>query len=148
MSGRYEKERAVALQAVRQATVLCQSVQKGIEPEALSKKDRSPVTVADFGSQALVCRTIDRYFPDDPVIGEENAAMLRASENGAIREKVVAHVREQIAEASEEQVLGWIDRGHSRDHSDRFWTLDPIDGTKGFLRGEQYAVALALVVAG
>ena len=26
-----------------------------------------------------------------------------------------------------------------------FWCLDPIDGTKGFLRGEQYAVCLALV---
>ena len=26
-----------------------------------------------------------------------------------------------------------------------FWTLDPIDGTKGFLRGEQYAVCLALI---
>ena len=27
-----------------------------------------------------------------------------------------------------------------------FWTLDPIDGTKGFLRGGQYAVCLALLV--
>jgi 3'(2'), 5'-bisphosphate nucleotidase len=26
------------------------------------------------------------------------------------------------------------------------WTLDPIDGTKGFLRGGQYAVCLALIV--
>jgi 3'(2'), 5'-bisphosphate nucleotidase len=26
------------------------------------------------------------------------------------------------------------------------WTLDPIDGTKGFLRGGQYAVCLALLV--
>lgn len=26
------------------------------------------------------------------------------------------------------------------------WTLDPIDGTKGFLRGGQYAVGLALIV--
>src|ERR1700742_1559565 len=26
------------------------------------------------------------------------------------------------------------------------WTLDPIGGTKGFLRGEQYAVCLALIV--
>lgn len=26
------------------------------------------------------------------------------------------------------------------------WTIDPIDGTKGFLRGEQYAVCLALIV--
>ena len=27
----------------------------------------------------------------------------------------------------------------------RYWTLDPIDGTKGFLRGDQYAIALALI---
>jgi len=26
------------------------------------------------------------------------------------------------------------------------WALDPIDGTKGFLRGEQYAVCLALII--
>jgi 3'(2'), 5'-bisphosphate nucleotidase len=30
----------------------------------------------------------------------------------------------------------------------RFWTLDPIDGTKGFLRNDQYAVALALIEEG
>lgn len=28
------------------------------------------------------------------------------------------------------------------------WALDPIDGTKGFLRGGQYAVCLALLVDG
>lgn len=28
------------------------------------------------------------------------------------------------------------------------WALDPIDGTKGFLRGDQYAVCLALIVDG
>ena len=26
------------------------------------------------------------------------------------------------------------------------WTIDPIDGTKGFLRGGQYAVCLSLIV--
>lgn len=26
------------------------------------------------------------------------------------------------------------------------WTIDPIDGTKGFLRGEQYAVCVSLIV--
>jgi 3'(2'), 5'-bisphosphate nucleotidase len=46
-----------------------------------------------------------------------------------------------------EQVCNWID--HNRVDPGRcFWTLDPIDGTKGFLRGEQYVVALALVVDG
>lgn len=33
-------------------------------------------------------------------------------------------------------------------HLPGMWTLDPIDGTKGFLRGEQYAVCLALLVDG
>jgi 3'(2'), 5'-bisphosphate nucleotidase len=27
----------------------------------------------------------------------------------------------------------------------RTWTLDPVDGTLGFLRGDQYAVCLALM---
>ena len=38
--------------------------------------------------------------------------------------------------------------GRATAYQDRFWTLDPIDGTKGFLRGEQYAVALALIENG
>ena len=36
----------------------------------------------------------------------------------------------------------------AQEYSDRFWTLDPIDGTKGFLRSQQYAIALALIVDG
>ncbi len=49
---------------------------------------------------------------------------------------------------SADDVCRWIDRGGTSQYRDRFWTIDPIDGTKGFLRGEQYAVALALVVEG
>ncbi len=45
-------------------------------------------------------------------------------------------------------VCAWIDRGGTSAYSRRFWTIDPIDGTKGFLRNEQYAVALALIVDG
>ena len=37
---------------------------------------------------------------------------------------------------------------HTGGAEGRFWTLDPIDGTKGFIRGEQYAVALALIEQG
>ena len=37
---------------------------------------------------------------------------------------------------------------HSVDFTQRYWTVDPIDGTKGFLRGEQYAIALALIERG
>jgi 3'(2'), 5'-bisphosphate nucleotidase len=52
-----------------------------------------------------------------------------------------------IPEATPERVCGWIDRG-AAEPGDEFWTLDPIDGTKGFLRGDQYVVALALIVDG
>jgi 3'(2'), 5'-bisphosphate nucleotidase len=46
-------------------------------------------------------------------------------------------------------VLSWIDRGAGAcPSSGRFWVLDPIDGTKGFLRAGQYAVALALIESG
>ncbi|MEM1424352.1 MAG: inositol monophosphatase family protein, partial [Planctomycetota bacterium] len=41
-----------------------------------------------------------------------------------------------------------IDLGNADPHADGlhgFWTCDPIDGTKGFLRGQQYAVSLAWI---
>jgi 3'(2'), 5'-bisphosphate nucleotidase len=44
-------------------------------------------------------------------------------------------------------VCSWIDFS-SDAVTDRFWALDPIDGTKGFLRGDQYAIALALIENG
>ena len=45
-------------------------------------------------------------------------------------------------------MLDWISVGSADGTTDRFWTLDPIDGTKGFLRGDQYAIALALIEDG
>ena len=144
----YERELQVALQAVREAAGLCQAVQAQITPGVLEKKDRSPVTVADYGSQALVCRAINEAFPEDPIIGEEDAAALRESENRHLLDQVVDHVRSSRPGATEEEVCRWIDHGGADAYTDRFWTLDPIDGTKGFLRKEQYAIALALIVEG
>ncbi len=144
----YELERDTAIEAVREAALLCRAVQEQISPDVLEKKDRSPVTVADFGSQALVCKTIRTAFPDDPIIGEEDAAALRGEENRELLEKITRHVRAYRPEADNDVVCSWIDQGGSNKYSNRFWTLDPIDGTKGFLRREQYAVALALIVNG
>ena len=146
----YSSEIEIALAAVREAGRLCREVQARIEPGTLEKADRSPVTVADYGSQALVCRALGDAFPDDPIIAEEDSASLRDPENAAILDGVVAHVRAAgpDPDADAGTVCRWIDRGNATDYSDRFWTLDPIDGTKGFLRGGQYAVALALVVGG
>jgi len=52
-----------------------------------------------------------------------------------------------LSDASDQRVCEWIDFG-TKAIASRYWCLDPIDGTKGFLRKDQYAVALALVVEG
>jgi 3'(2'), 5'-bisphosphate nucleotidase len=113
----------------------------------LTKDDRSPVTVADFAVQALVARRLAEQLPGSTLIGEENADALRLEEGVATLDHITDFVRTVIADATPEEVCGLIDRG-SGEPGDTYWTLDPIDGTKGFLRREQYAIALALVENG
>jgi len=143
----YEREKQVAMAAVRQAAQLCEAVRQTLVPEAIEKNDKSPVTVADFGAQALICRALAEAFPQDPVVGEEDAADLRQPEMAGPLATVTAQVQNHIETATAEDVLAWIDHGNGA-VAPRYWTLDPIDGTKGFLRGDQYAIALALVEDG
>ena len=115
----------------------------------LSKEDRSPVTVADFGSQALISHYLRKAFPDDELVGEENSLLLRQPENIQIKEAVLDIVKRFIPDLSPTAVLDTIERGSGEGGPKRrFWTVDPIDGTKGFIRKDQYAVALALIEKG
>ncbi len=148
MSTSYEREQTVAFEAVQAAADLCQTVRDGIDADVLEKADRTPVTVADFGSQALICQALRETFPNDPVIGEEDSSALRSDGNAAVRDQVVQQVQAHHQTADAETIFSWIDHGTAREYSERYWTLDPIDGTKGFLRGDQYAIALALIVDG
>ncbi len=144
-----EQELKTALLAVRQAALICRTVQAAISDDVLEKKDKSPVTIADFSSQAVICRALHQAFPEDPIIGEEDAAELREPDNQEFLAKIVAELTAaSIQDSTPENVCTWIDYGGAKTYSDRFWTLDPIDGTKGFLRKEQYAVSLALIVEG
>ncbi len=144
----YTLELETAVNAVRQAAVVCRKVQALITPEVLKKNDKSPVTVADFASQALICKMLEEQFKDDPVIGEEDSSQLRKSENRELLDSLVKRVGSLLPDATADDILSWIDRGGHNSYEDRFWTLDPIDGTKGFLRGDQYAISLALIVKG
>ncbi len=136
-----------ALHAARQAARTVRRVQQELITPALTKEDRSPVTVADYAAQAVVGRILAETFPNDPMVAEEDSVALLNPQNARILELVTHYAQDQDRPASADQVCGWID--HARvDSAQRFWTLDPIDGTKGFLRGEQYVVALALVVDG
>jgi len=138
----------VALEAVRAACRACRAVQQRLAGAALEKADRSPVTVADFAAQAIICQRLGAAFPGDAVVGEEGSATLRGGEAKALLAQVAAFAGAEAPGADAASVLDWIDRGGADGGSERYWALDPVDGTKGFLRGEQFAVALALVEAG
>lgn len=148
MSIPYAAELETALKAVRLASQVCRNVQSRITPEVLEKKDKSPVTVADFASQAVICRTLADAFPNDPIIAEEDSAELRTGAQTPFRDRIAADVHSVGLTGTSDDICDWIDRGRTTTFAPRFWTLDPIDGTKGFVRREQYAVALALIVNG
>jgi 3'(2'), 5'-bisphosphate nucleotidase len=133
------------LDAARQAALLVRHIQDVLVNPSLTKEDRSPVTVADFAAQALIGKMLAQAFPDDALVAEENSETLRKDTSAL--EAVSRFVGEVSGKADADSVCAWIDHNRA-DTGRRFWTLDPIDGTKGFLRGDQYAVALALVVDG
>lgn len=158
-SQNYTKELEIALLAVQRASILTKSVFHSKVKGSISKDDKSPVTIGDFGAQALIIAAIKHAFPQDEVVGEEEANSLRTNDN--LRSQVWELVKETTLEddaaqqklggpiTTEEDMLKAIDAGNSAGGAKgRIWALDPIDGTKGFLRGGQYAVCLALMVDG
>lgn len=146
MSIPYSTEKEHAYQAIVRAATLCRAVQaEMIKPTSAEKADRSPVTVADYASQAIICKELADAFPDDPIVAEEASEALRAADQAEMLAQVTHYVSMWAPQATSDDVCDWIDYGGAAP-GPRFWTLDPIDGTKGFLRGEQYAVALALIV--
>ena len=136
--------------AVRSACRLCQEVcEEQCGPQAIEKKDKSPVTIADFGAQAVISDLLGVAFPHLPLIAEENADDLRRAEQAGVKRRMLQYVQNILPHRNEHEILQVIDRGnYEGGPTGTYWTLDPIDGTKGFLRGQQYAVALALIQEG
>ncbi|CAI5483936.1 unnamed protein product [Closterium sp. Yama58-4] len=245
----FAAELAAAVDVVERACHVCLAVREqmvleeqggyssGSESEGgssrVDKKDRSPVTVADFAVQALAALELARQFPGVPLLGEEDASLLRAhlaapsaptpsppaaqadtvaamgsataAAAGGAASSVAAgaagaagtagggeqgpSLAERVTDlvlcfasphalavagagagaeegsggrvAAVEAVLAAIDAAAAATYDlhaaaraaprhRRYWVLDPIDGTRGFLRGRhnQYAVGLALIQDG
>ena len=141
-------EVVAALQAITIASALCEKIRKDLAGrESFLKSDRSPVTIADYGSQAIICKLIKEKFPHDIIVAEEDSAELKKPSRSRILDQVTHYVNGFVQGASSKEVCSWMDFS-SHFIADRFWALDPIDGTKGFLRGDQYAIALALIEKG
>ena len=155
----YAKELQVAQLAVQRAAILTKRVFHEKAKGTVDKNDKSPVTIGDFGAQALIIAALQKSFPEDQIVGEEEAADLRANET--LKNTIWDFVKDtKLNDEEAEGLLGGaiknvdamldlIDLGDSKGgNKGRIWTIDPIDGTKGFLRGGQYAVCLGLMVDG
>ena len=127
---------------------MCSKVQSALSDlDIMKKKDQSPVTVADFASPAVITLMLLQSFPGTPIVGEEDTSTLKCNEY--LRRKIHELVKEHVSTSEESRIKEAFDyEGGKADCVKRFWTVDPIDGTKGFLRGQQYAIALALVEKG
>jgi 3'(2'), 5'-bisphosphate nucleotidase len=140
------KEAEAAARLMAEAARLARTIQVSTAGRA-TKADESPVTLVDFAVQAVVARGLAARYPDDPLVAEEDAAALREPATAGLLARVVEAARRAEPGLEADDLLDAIDRGLGQPGA-RFWTLDPIDGTKGLLRGGQYVVALALVVEG
>lgn len=164
---KYAKELDVAVRVVHMACSLCQRVQEGLvsasSDQVKSKVDDSPVTIADWSVQATVSWILSEFFGSQNVsiIAEEDVETLSKADSVGLLQAVVNTVNECLAGAPKyglkspskaltpSQILEAISRCNSiGGPKGRHWVLDPVDGTLGFVRGDQYAVALALVEDG
>ena len=143
----------VALQAVRKACQVTNDLQPGRiggDISTVEKSDMSPVTVADYACQASVLHDLHTAFPNDSFIAEESSIAL--DKDRELAEQVLAASSLSNVELVKQSIdlgkdyLLWETRGG---RPPRVWCLDPIDGTRGFLRGKQeggqYCIALALL---
>ncbi|KAM7254743.1 hypothetical protein ACFE04_019984 [Oxalis oulophora] len=159
----YLREMDVGVRAVQMACSLCQKLQSSSTLFSSSKDDNSPVTVADWSVQATVSWILSESFgiQNVAIVAEEDIDALSKPNASGLLEAVVKTVNECLSEAPRfgltapnkillaSDVLEAISRCNSTGGpTGRFWTLDPVDGTLGFVRGDQYAVALALIEDG
>jgi HAL2 family 3'(2'),5'-bisphosphate nucleotidase len=163
---------AAAKAAVRAACRVTASVQQGAFSH-ISKPDASPVTVADFAAQAVVTIVLRHELllsSGAPLymMGEEDEATFRsagADTMSRVAELVQGTVPKaafmattdvdkssvwSVEEVAHVMRMGSYSGAQQADGSSRpsFWVLDPVDGTKGFLRRGQYAVGLAYISRG
>jgi len=139
-----DTEKNFAIEVISKASAFTKRLQREKTTLFFEKDDKSPVTAADFGSQLLVTHYLQKYFPEDPLAAEENILEL-SEDKTPVLEPIMELLSKDIEDFSLEKIIAREKSQGPKRTGGRLWVLDPIDGTKGFLRGEQFAIALALL---
>ena len=140
------------IEALRKATRLCRDVQhnslRSLDKYSKDKNSKEPVTMADYGSQALLCRAIQQHFPDDAIISEEAGSQFMTLTNPELRAQVMNLLTDILdVNVTQDDVVSWLDFGKGI-QAKRTWVIDPIDGTKGFINLRHYVIAVGIVEDG
>jgi len=103
------------------------------------KQDQSPVTLADFASQIYIISKLKEIFPEDSIIAEEN---FSTEVNLASKKLIYSCYNELDLDIKYhfKDILNY--RGKL---SETRWSIDPIDGTKGYQEGLSYAIGIGLI---
>ncbi|KAM3285250.1 hypothetical protein P3S67_024049 [Capsicum chacoense] len=111
---KYYRELEAAVDFVERACRLCIDVKSSLfsdDDRILEKNDQTPVTIADFGVQALVSLEMNRLFPSIPLVAEEDSSFLRSTNLVGAVVDAVANKATFRDEVTEDSVLKAIDRG-------------------------------------
>ena len=96
-----------AIQAAIKASALCEKIRMDLAGgDSHLKSDRSPVTIADYGSQAIICKMIREKFPHDTIVAEENSKELRRPDRSKILNRVTNYVNAFIPSSSPQDSSG------------------------------------------
>ena len=135
------------IDVVKEASELALAVQQEmVTPTTVEKADKSPVTVCDLAIQALISRRLAEQYPNDALVGEESNDVFADEAGQKLLDQVTGFVQRFEPSETRTSVAAWIERGRDEGDENRYWVLDPVDGTKGFLRRNQYAIALGLTI--
>jgi len=135
----YSKELSLAIDLVKKASLITEWFRDN-HSSSFTKSDDSPVTLADFASQIFIISEIRKYFPEDQIIAEEESGVFLNSNAEEIIKSCYNSIKFDIKENLKE-ILNY--RGP---RSIRQWTVDPIDGTKGFQKNLAYAIGIGLMI--
>ena len=141
--GDFKKEIRVSVELARRAALATEAIRRG-GIHSVTKKDESPLTQADIVSQAIILSGLQREFPQDRILAEEE---IREGDLEELREEACVVLEGMGFRDARERFESWVNYRGPQSGS-RVWMVDPIDGTKGYRKGLTYAIALGLYYDG
>ena len=135
----YHNELKLAIEIVNIASKITEWFRQ-VGFQSFQKEDDSPVTIADYATQIYIINKILEQFPEDQIIAEEDDNSF--IDNKAKRSINSCYKALNIGEnINIEKTLMIKDKKKTS----RQWTVDPIDGTKGFQKGLSYAIGVGFM---